>query len=260
MPRSGSKRSAAPTSATMPTWVRSSSGSPRSAYRRASASTKPTWSRISCSRSRERAGAVAEGPGLTSPGLPSPAEGETRSRAAVTSGPRAGRLAHLLTGTASPTSPPGGKPLHEETDSCRCSASTRSSTTRPPRSSSTASRSRRRRRSASAAASTASRRCRSPRGSCRSSRRAWCLEHGGHPAGGPRRRRLLLRPRPGDAAGRRPHRGRLGGAADALRAAGAAVPAAALPGLDPERVRFVPHHVAHAASAYLAAPLPTTAR
>jgi carbamoyltransferase len=30
--------------------------------------------------------------------------------------------------------------------------------------------------------------------------------------------------------------------------------AAALPGLDPERVRFVPHHVAHAASAALAAP------
>ncbi|MDH6461711.1 carbamoyltransferase [Micromonospora sp. A200] len=30
--------------------------------------------------------------------------------------------------------------------------------------------------------------------------------------------------------------------------------AAALPGLDPERVRFVPHHVAHAASAGLAAP------
>jgi carbamoyltransferase len=29
---------------------------------------------------------------------------------------------------------------------------------------------------------------------------------------------------------------------------------AALPGLDPERVRHVPHHVAHAASAYLAAP------
>lgn len=29
---------------------------------------------------------------------------------------------------------------------------------------------------------------------------------------------------------------------------------AALPGLDPERVRFVPHHVAHAASAHLAAP------
>ena len=28
----------------------------------------------------------------------------------------------------------------------------------------------------------------------------------------------------------------------------------ALPGLDPEKVRFVPHHVAHAASAYLAAP------
>ncbi|HET6689281.1 MAG TPA: carbamoyltransferase N-terminal domain-containing protein, partial [Miltoncostaeaceae bacterium] len=28
----------------------------------------------------------------------------------------------------------------------------------------------------------------------------------------------------------------------------------ALPGLDPGRVRFVPHHVAHAASAYLAAP------
>ena len=29
----------------------------------------------------------------------------------------------------------------------------------------------------------------------------------------------------------------------------------ALPGLDPDRVRFVPHHVAHAASAHLAAPL-----
>src|SRR5689334_3942459 len=29
---------------------------------------------------------------------------------------------------------------------------------------------------------------------------------------------------------------------------------AALPGLDPARVRFVPHHVAHAASAHLAAP------
>jgi carbamoyltransferase len=33
----------------------------------------------------------------------------------------------------------------------------------------------------------------------------------------------------------------------------------ALPGLDPERVRFVPHHVAHAASAYLAAPRPRSA-
>ncbi|HWF34148.1 MAG TPA: carbamoyltransferase C-terminal domain-containing protein [Solirubrobacteraceae bacterium] len=33
----------------------------------------------------------------------------------------------------------------------------------------------------------------------------------------------------------------------------------ALPGLDPERVRFVPHHVAHAASAYLAAPFPACA-
>ncbi|HXH84767.1 MAG TPA: carbamoyltransferase C-terminal domain-containing protein [Candidatus Tectomicrobia bacterium] len=33
---------------------------------------------------------------------------------------------------------------------------------------------------------------------------------------------------------------------------------AALPGLDPERVRFVPHHVAHAASAYLAAPAETS--
>ena len=31
--------------------------------------------------------------------------------------------------------------------------------------------------------------------------------------------------------------------------------AAALPGLDPGLVRFVPHHVAHAASAGLAAPL-----
>jgi carbamoyltransferase len=34
--------------------------------------------------------------------------------------------------------------------------------------------------------------------------------------------------------------------------------AATLPGLDPERVRFVPHHVAHAASAYLAAPAETS--
>ncbi len=33
----------------------------------------------------------------------------------------------------------------------------------------------------------------------------------------------------------------------------------ALPGLDPRKVRFVPHHVAHAASAYLAAPHPTSA-
>src|SRR2546421_2839995 len=32
----------------------------------------------------------------------------------------------------------------------------------------------------------------------------------------------------------------------------------ALPGLDPCRVRFVPHHVAHAASAYLAAPMETS--
>jgi carbamoyltransferase len=32
----------------------------------------------------------------------------------------------------------------------------------------------------------------------------------------------------------------------------------ALPGLDPARVGFVPHHVAHAASAYLAAPMPTS--
>jgi carbamoyltransferase len=32
----------------------------------------------------------------------------------------------------------------------------------------------------------------------------------------------------------------------------------ALPGLDPQRVRFVPHHIAHAASAYLAAPMETS--
>ena len=35
--------------------------------------------------------------------------------------------------------------------------------------------------------------------------------------------------------------------------------ASALPGLDPGRVRFVPHHVAHAASAGLAAPFPSSA-
>jgi carbamoyltransferase len=33
----------------------------------------------------------------------------------------------------------------------------------------------------------------------------------------------------------------------------------ALPGLDPSKVRFVPHHVAHAASAYLAAPFESSA-
>ncbi len=33
----------------------------------------------------------------------------------------------------------------------------------------------------------------------------------------------------------------------------------ALPGLDPRSVRFVPHHVAHAASAHLAAPFPSSA-
>jgi carbamoyltransferase len=33
----------------------------------------------------------------------------------------------------------------------------------------------------------------------------------------------------------------------------------ALPGLEPETVRFVPHHIAHAASAYLAAPYPSAA-
>src|SRR5690606_31042594 len=31
----------------------------------------------------------------------------------------------------------------------------------------------------------------------------------------------------------------------------------ALPGLEPNKVRFVPHHIAHAASAYLAAPART---
>ena len=36
--------------------------------------------------------------------------------------------------------------------------------------------------------------------------------------------------------------------------------ATALPGLDPDAVRFVPHHVAHAASAGLAAPQPRAAR
>src|SRR3954468_8336781 len=34
---------------------------------------------------------------------------------------------------------------------------------------------------------------------------------------------------------------------------------ASLPGFDPSRVRFVPHHVAHAASAYLAAPFDSSA-
>ena len=44
-------------------------------------------------------------------------------------------------------------------------------------------------------------------------------------------------------------RRRVGGPADAVRRAGAAVPRDGAAGLDPARVRFVAHHVAHAASA-----------
>ena len=65
----------------------------------------------------------------------------------------------------------------------------------------------------------------------------------------PRRGRLLLRPGPRAAARRRHDRRRVGGAADALRPARAALPGQRPPRARPGRVRFVPHHVAHAASA-----------
>ena len=111
------------------------------------------------------------------------------------------------------------------------------------------------RRSASAGASTASGRCRSRRGSCPSRPLRWCLAEAGltpadldavaysfDPA---------LRP---PADGHRPvdDRGTTCGRMYAERAPGFL--ATALPGLDREQVRFVPHHVAHAASAGLAAP------
>ena len=132
----------------------------------------------------------------------------------------------------------------------RVSGSTRSSTTRPPRSSSTARSWPRPRRSGSAGASTASGRCRSPRGSCPSCPPRWCLAAAGLRPRRPRRGRLLLRPRAVPAG--RPSSGSTTRGTTCASTTPAARPqflAAALPGLDPEQVRFVPHHVAHAASA-----------
>ena len=80
-------------------------------------------------------------------------------------------------------------------------------------------------------------------------------------AGRPRRRRLLVRPGADAGPPRRSGSTTPGTAAHAYATARAAVPGRrALPGLDPATVRFVPHHVAHAASAGLAPPAPTCAR
>jgi carbamoyltransferase len=88
---------------------------------------------------------------------------------------------------------------------------------------------------------------------------AWCLEHAG------------LSPADLDAVaysydpGLAPHAGRMGldDPWDGLRQTYARQApgflAEALPGLDPDAVRFVPHHVAHAASAGLAGPYQDTA-
>ena len=82
---------------------------------------------------------------------------------------------------------------------------------------------------------------------------ALCLAEAGLDARRPRRGRLLLRPRPRLPARRRHHRGGVGGAAHALRPARAAVPARPrCPAWTRDRVRWVPHHVAHAASATFA--------
>jgi carbamoyltransferase len=99
------------------------------------------------------------------------------------------------------------------------------------------------RRNASAGASTASGRSRSPRGSCRN----W-------PPRGASNRPALCRP--ADELG-------LSDPWDWLRQDYARKApgflAAALPGLDPALVRFVPHHMAHAASAAFVAPDTTSA-
>ena len=86
-------------------------------------------------------------------------------------------------------------------------------------------------------------------GSCPSRRRA-----GASPTPAstrrPRRRRLLLRPGACAAPDEDLTADGWEGLRTLYRPACAAVPRTALPGLDPERVRFVPHHVAHAASAH----------
>ena len=143
---------------------------------------------------------------------------------------------------------------------CACSVSTRSITTRRPRSSSTATSSRRPRRSGSAGASTASGRCRSRPGSCRSRPRPGAWTEAGLTAADLDAVAYSFDPalaRPADELG-------LADPWDHLRTTYAQrAPqflATALPGLDPDQVRYVPHHVAHAASAGLAAPHPTVLR
>ena len=107
------------------------------------------------------------------------------------------------------------------------------------------------RRSASAGASTASARCPSPPGSCPSCRPRWCLAEAGP------RHRPTSTPSPTPSTRRwrsperRPPAWTTGGTTCARRTPDArrSFLATALPGLDPAVVRFVQHHVAHAASA-----------
>ena len=146
------------------------------------------------------------------------------------------------------------KRFWEARRACASSASTPSSTTLPPRSSSTARSSPPPRRSASAAASTARSRCRSRPGSCPSRRRAGAWR-------GRARRRATSTPSPTPTTRRWPRRPAPTSPPTSGRGCARSSPqraprflATALPGLDPGDVRFVAHHVAHAASADLASP------
>ena len=97
----------------------------------------------------------------------------------------------------------------------------------------------------------------SPRGSCPSSAAALVPGAGRARPGRPRRRRLLLRPGAlGAGRGARARRPVGPPARSSTPGARPSFLATALPGLDPDRVRFVPHHVAHAASAALAGAVP----
>ena len=83
----------------------------------------------------------------------------------------------------------------------------------------------------------------------------WCLARGRPAAAGPGRRRLLLRPRAGQARAGHGSVRPVGPPADHVRRAGTRLPRHRAAGpRTREQVRFVPHHVAHAASAGLAAP------
>ena len=74
--------------------------------------TKPTWSRISCSRSRSARERWPQGPGLTSPGLPPPPQAVQRGRVLRSHRPPRRPFGPSVTGYASPSFTPGGKPLH----------------------------------------------------------------------------------------------------------------------------------------------------